>query len=194
MSSATAKATAFDAPFNEGLVSQAVIKYQACGRQATKKQKTRSEVRGGGKKPWSQKGGGRARHGSRRSPIWRGGGLPFAARTNRNYKLDLPRKMYRAAMASILAELDRRGYIQVVDAITLADHKTKTFVDWMGQQKEPASLILVDEMDEKLMLAARNVKGVTVMLASHVDPYSLANTDSVIITKAALKQLEERFA
>lgn len=194
MSQATAKATTFDDAFNEGLVSQAVITYRACGRQATKKQKTRSEARGGGRKPWAQKGGGRARHGSRRSPIWRGGGITFAARTNRNYKLALPRKMYRAAMRSIVAELDRRGYIQLVDAIALADHKTKTFVAWMAQQKEPASLILVDEMDEKLMLAARNAKCVTVMLASHVDPYSLANTDSIIITKAALKQLEERFA
>ncbi len=192
--SAVLKSDVFDVPFNEDLVSQVVVAYRAGGRQGTKAQKTRSEVRGGGKKPWKQKGGGRARHGTRRSPLWRSGGVTFAARTNRNYRQSVNQKMYVGAMRSIVSELDRRGYIQLIDSVKLDDHKTKTFVAWYAEQKEPASLLLVAEMDENLALAIRNVKGVSVVLASHVDPYTLACTDSVIMTKAALKQLEERFA
>ncbi len=179
--------------FNEALIHQVVTAYLAGGRAGTQAQKTRAEVRGGGKKPWKQKGTGRARAGSSRSPIWRAGGKTFAAKP-RSYEQKVNKKMYQGAIRSILSELHRQERLQVVEELTLAAAKTKELVAKLKEYELSNVLIVVDCLDEALYLAARNLIGVEVTDAQSIDPVSLVGFDNVLMTVAAVKQLEERLA
>lgn len=183
----------FAREFNESLVHQIVTAYLAGGRQGTKAQKTRSEVAGGGKKPWRQKGTGRARAGTASSPIWRSGGVTFAAKP-RNYEQKVNKKMYRAAMQSILSELVRQERLVVADSFAVESHKTKEFVAKLKDMELSNVLIVADDIDEKLYLAARNVPHVGVTEASAIDPVSLIAFEKVLVTVDALKKLEEAYA
>lgn len=183
----------FAREFNESLVHQIVTAYLAGGRQGTKAQKTRSEVAGGGKKPWRQKGTGRARAGTASSPIWRSGGVTFAAKP-RNYEQKVNKKMYRAAMQSILSELVRQERLVVADDFKVDTHKTKDFVKKLNALELNNVLIVSDDVDEKLYLASRNVPHVGVTEASSVDPVSLIAFDKILVTVQALKKLEEAYA
>jgi large subunit ribosomal protein L4 len=182
---------AFARPYNETLVHQVVTAYQAAGRAGTKKQKSRAEVRGGGKKPWSQKGTGQARAGSIRSPIWVGGGRTFAAKP-RDFSQKVNRKMYRAAMQSMVSELVRQDRLVAVESIELAAPKTKLLISKLAEFGMTRGLILVEAFEEKLFLAARNVPHVDVMAVASLDPLSLIKHDKVIATVGALKLLEQR--
>lgn len=183
----------FGREFNESLVHQIVTAYMAGGRQGSKAQKTRSEVSGGGIKPWRQKGTGRARSGTSNSPIWRSGGVTFAAKP-RNYEQKVNKKMFRAAMQVILSELVRQGRLVVADSFSVESHKTKEFVAKLNELELNNVLIISDEVDEKLYLAARNVPHVGVTEASSIDPVSLIAFEKVLVTVPALKQLEEAYA
>lgn len=189
----TVSEAAFGRDFNEALVHQIVTAYMAGARQGTKAQKSRSEVSGGGIKPWRQKGTGRARSGTSNSPIWRGGGVTFAAKP-RNFEQKVNKKMYRAAMQSILSELVRQDRLIVADAFTVASHKTKEFVAKLKELDLSNVLIVAEEIDEKLYLAARNVPHIGLTEASAIDPVSLIAFDKVLVTLPALKQLEEAYA
>jgi large subunit ribosomal protein L4 len=182
---------AFGRAYNEALVHQVVTAYMAAGRSGTKAQKTRAEVRGGGKKPWSQKGTGQARSGSIRSPIWVGGGRAFAAKP-RDFSQKVNRKMYRAAMQSMVSELVRQGRLVAVQSIELAAPKTKMLVSKLAEFGLTKALILVEAFEEKLFLAARNLPHVEVLAVSSLDPLSLIKHDKVIATAGALKLLEQR--
>lgn len=184
---------AFGREFNEALVHQIVTAYMAGARQGTKAQKTRAEVAGGGIKPWRQKGTGRARAGTASSPIWRSGGVTFAAKP-RNFEQKVNKKMYRAAMQSILSELVRQDRLIVADSFDLESHKTKAFVAKLNELQLSNVLIISEEIDEKLYLAARNVPHVGVTEASAIDPVSLIAFDKVLVTVPALKKLEEAYA
>ena len=181
----------FGREFNEDLVHQPVVSYLANARQATKAQKTRAEVSGGGKKPWRQKGTGRARAGTIRSPLWRGGGQTFAARPDQNFSQKLNRKMYRAAMRSILSELARQERLVVVDQFDVDAPKTKGLVEKLGQYGLSNALIVTDQVGENLYLSARNLHKVDVRDVNGIDPVSLINYDKVLVTVPAIKQLEE---
>ena len=185
--------TAFGRDYNEALVHQIVTAYMAGGRQGTKAQKTRAEVAGGGKKPWRQKGTGRARAGTATSPIWRSGGVTFAAKP-RNYEQKVNKKMYRAAMQSILSELVRQERLVVADSFDVTSHKTKEFVAKLKEFDLSNVLIVADDVDENLYLAARNVPHVGVTEAATIDPVSLIGFDKVLVTVSALKKLEETYA
>jgi large subunit ribosomal protein L4 len=184
---------AFGRDYNEALVHQVVTAYMAAGRAGTKAQKTRAEVRGGGIKPWRQKGTGRARVGSIRSPLWIGGGKSFAARP-RDYSQKVNRKMYRGAMRSLLSELVRQDRLVVTPALDLDAPKTKLLAQKLKDLALPNVLIVIEAFDEKLHLAARNLPHVDVVAAAAVDPLSLARHDKVLLTVGALKMLEERLA
>ena len=181
---------AFGREFNQDLVHQAVVAYMAGGRQGTKQQKTRSDVSGGGKKPWKQKGSGRARAGTIRSPIWRGGGTTFAARP-RNYEQKLNKKMYRAAIQSILSELVRQERLIAVNDFDVESPKTKALLTKLNEYNLTNALIVSDAVSENLYLAARNLHNIDVRDAQGIDPVSLIRFDKVVVTVAALKQLEE---
>jgi large subunit ribosomal protein L4 len=181
----------FAAPFNPSLVHQVVTAYLAAGRAGTKAQKTRAEVRGGGRKPWRQKGTGRARVGTIRSPIWVGGGRAFAARP-RNFEQKVNRKMYRAALRSMLSELLRQERFTVVEDLGVTAPKTKELRGKLQELECSAGLIVVDNFDANLWLAARNLPNVDVAEARFVDPVSLVGADRIVITTAALKVIEER--
>lgn len=183
----------FAQDFNEPLVHQVVVSYLAAGRQGTHAQKTRSEVRGGGKKPWKQKGTGRARAGTIRSPIWRGGGVTFAACTG-DYSQKVNKKMYKGAMRSILSELIRQDRLIIVDSIPLQETKTKALLAILNQLSLSNVLIVPEIIDEKLYYAARNIKHVEVIDAVAVDPVSLIKYEKVLMTTAAVKMIEERVA
>lgn len=183
----------FGREFNEALVHQVVTAYMAGGRQGTKAQKTRSEVAGGGIKPWRQKGTGRARAGTSSSPIWRSGGVTFAAKP-RDFDQKLNKKMYRAAMQVILSELVRQERLVVADSFGVESHKTKEFVAKLNELDLSNVLIISEDIDEKLYLAARNVPHVGVTEASAIDPVSLIVFEKVLVTVQALKQLEEAYA
>lgn len=185
--------TAFAREFNEALVHQVVTAYMAGGRQGTKAQKSRSEVSGGGIKPWRQKGTGRARSGTSRSPIWRSGGVTFAAKP-RSFEQKVNKKMYRAAMQAILSELVRQERLIVADSFDVASHKTKDFVAKLNQLELNNVLIVADEVTENLYLAARNVPHVGLTEAAAIDPVSLIAYEKVLVTVSALKQLEEAYA
>ncbi len=185
--------TAFGREFNEALVHQVVTAYLAGGRQGTRAQKTRAEVSGGGKKPWSQKGTGRARAGSTRSPIWRSGGRAFAAKPQ-DWSQKVNRKMYRGAMQCILAELVRTDRLMLVDDITVSSPKTKELVAKLAELGAPRALIVTSEVEENLYLAARNIPYVNVLGTSEVDPVSLVAFDKVIMSVEAAKQFEESLA
>ena len=182
---------AFGRAYNEALIHQVVTAYQAAGRSGTKAQKTRAEVRGGGKKPWSQKGTGQARVGSIRSPIWVGGGRAFAARP-RDFSQKVNRKMYRAAMQTMVSELVRKDRIVAVESMELAEPKTKLLISRLAELGLTRALILVEAYEEKLFLAARNVPYVEVMPVASLDPLSLIKHDKVVATVGALKMLDQR--
>jgi large subunit ribosomal protein L4 len=183
----------FSAELNETLVHQVVTAYMAGGRAGTKAQKTRSEVSGGGAKPFRQKGTGRARAGTIRSPLWRGGGVTFAARP-RSYEQKVNRKMYRGAMRAIVSELVRQERLVAVSGFSLAAPKTKELHARLQSMQLEGALIVTEQFDRNLMLAARNLPNVGVLTAGEVDPVSLIRFDKVLVTEAALKQLEERLA
>jgi len=183
----------FGADFNEALIHQIVTAHRAGGRAGTKRQKNRSDVRGGGAKPWKQKGTGRARAGTTRGPIWVGGGRAFAARP-RDHAQKINRKMYRAAMRSIVSELIRQERLLVVDTIAVDQPKTKELAGKLQEMKLDHVLILVDEYDEKLCLAARNLPWVDVLDLREINPVSLIRYEKVLATKAAVEKLEERLA
>src|SRR6202046_761694 len=182
---------AFGRVYNEALVHQVVTAYMAAGRSGTKAQKTRAEVRGGGKKPWSQKGTGQARAGSIRSPIWVGGGRAFAARP-RDYSQKVNRKMYRAAMQSMVSELVRSDRLYAVESIELTAPRTKLLISKLSEYGLSRALILVEAYEEKLFLAARNIPYVEVMAVSALDPLSLVKHDKIVATVGALKLLDQR--
>jgi large subunit ribosomal protein L4 len=181
----------FAAAFNEPLVHQVVVAYQATGRQGTRKQKTRSEVRGGGRKPWRQKGTGQARAGTIRSPLWRGGGKIFPSSPDENFTHKVNRKMYRGALRSILSELLRQGRLVTVADFTVEQPKTRTLVDKLKQLDAADALIVTDAPDNNLTLAARNLPGVDVRAVSGADPVSLVRHEKVIMTQGAMKKFEE---
>jgi large subunit ribosomal protein L4 len=183
--------TAFGHEFNEALVHQVVTAYRAAGRAGTKAQKSRAEVSGGGKKPWSQKGTGQARAGSNRSPIWVGGGKTFAAKP-RNFEQKVNRKMYRGALRSMLSQLARTERLVVTESLALESPKTKLLAGQLKAWSLESVLIVVEATDEKLFLAARNLPHVEVIEASALNPLSLARHDKVLMTVAAVKMLEER--
>jgi len=180
----------FGKEFNQNLVHQAVVAYQAASRQGTKAQKNRAAVSGGGAKPWAQKGSGRARAGTSRSPIWRSGGVTFAAQP-RSYEQKINRKMYRAAMRCILSELARQDRLVVVESIALDEPKTKGLVNYLAQFDLSEALIVTEDVDANLYLASRNLHKVDVIDAQSVNPLSLVGFDRVMITVDALKKVEE---
>ena len=184
----------FAREYNETLVHQVVVAYRNAGRAGTKRQKSRAEVSGGGKKPWSQKGTGQARAGSIRSPIWVGGGKAFAARP-RDFAQKVNRKMYRAALQVMLSELARQDRLSVVNGIELEAPKTKLLVSQLKDLGVGEDvLVLVEAHDEKLDLACRNLPYVNVLPVSAVDPVSLARHKNVVATVGAVRLLEERLA
>ncbi|MNM78098.1 50S ribosomal protein L4 [compost metagenome] len=180
----------FGGEFNETLVHQAVVAYMAGGRQGTRAQKTRSEVSGGGKKPWRQKGTGRARAGTIRSPIWRSGGTTFAAKPQ-DHSQKLNKKMYRAAMRSILSELVRQERLVVVEDFAVDAPKTKTLLGKLNGLGLTDVLIVSDAVDQNLYLAARNLPHVDVRDVQGSDPVSLIAYDKVLVTVSAVKKFEE---
>jgi large subunit ribosomal protein L4 len=183
--------TTFGARFNEPLVHQVVTACLAGQRSGTKAQKSRSDVRGGGVKPWRQKGTGRARAGTSRSPIWEGGGVTFAARP-RNFSQKVNRKMYRAALRSVLSELLRQDRLVVVESFTVDEPKTKPAKAKLEALGIERGLIVVEAFDENLWLATRNLPHVFCLYASEVDPVSLVGSEKVVMTAAAAKLIEER--
>ena len=183
----------FAVDYNEPLVHQVVTAYMAGSRRGTKARKSRAEVRGGGAKPWRQKGLGRARAGSIRSPIWRGGGATFAAKP-RSFAQKVNRKMYRGAMRSILSELVRRGRLLVVEDFVLERPKTKDMVARLSTLGLTDVLIVTEQQDDTLTLAARNLRDVSVQRCAEVSPVSLLTFDKVVMTVAAARRIEERFA
>jgi large subunit ribosomal protein L4 len=182
---------AFGQKFNESLVHQVITAYRNGGRAGTKAQLTKAEVRGGGKKPWAQKGTGQARAGSSRSPIWVGGGRAFAAKP-RSFEQKVNRKMYRGAITSMLSELARTERLLVANDIPLEAPKTKLLATQLKKWELENVLIVVEALDEKLFLAARNLPHVAVIEVAKLDPLSLASFDKVLATVGAVKMLEER--
>jgi large subunit ribosomal protein L4 len=189
----TVSETTFGREFNEALVHQVVVAYAAGARQGTRAQKTRSEVSGGGAKPWRQKGTGRARAGTIRSPIWRTGGVTFAAKPQ-DHSQKVNKKMYRGAMKSIFSELVRQERLIVVDNFSVEAPKTKELVAKLNELELKDVLIVTGEVDENLFLAARNLHKVDVRDVAGIDPVSLIAFDKVLITAAAVKQVEEMLA
>jgi len=189
----TVSETAFSREFNEALVHQVVTAYLAAGRSGSKAQKTRSDVRGGGRKPWRQKGTGRARAGTIRSPLWRSGGVTFAARP-RSFEQKVNRKMYRGAMQCIFSELLRSDRIVIVDSFELPEPKTKLAISKLKDLGFEKGLIVVDELTESVYLSVRNIPHVDVVEADSCDPVSLVAADKVMVTVGALKKIEEALA
>jgi len=184
---------AFAQEFNETLIHQVVVAYMAGGRSGTKAQKTRSDVRGGGAKPWRQKGTGRARAGTIRSPLWRKGGVTFAARP-RDYAQKVNKKMYRAAIRSIFSELVRQERLVAVEDISVSAPKTKELKTQLDELSANNALIITHQADENLYLASRNLPYVDVIEAGAIDPVSLVGFDKIVVTTPALKQVEEWLA
>jgi len=183
----------FSAPYNEALVHQVVNAVLSGARSGTKAQKNRSQVSGGGAKPWRQKGTGRARAGTIRSPIWVGGGRAFAARP-RDFSQKVNKKMYRAAMRSILSELLREDRLVVLDKFDIKQPKTKEFKKLTKKLKADSALIVNDKFDENLFLSSRNIKNMEYSDVSSINPVSLMKYEKVIINVESLKIIEERFA
>lgn len=185
--------TTFGREYNEALVHQVVVAYAAGARQGTRAQKTRSDVRGGGKKPWRQKGTGRARAGTIRSPIWVGGGVTFAARPQ-DHSQKVNKKMYRGAVRSILSELVRQDRLIVVENFTVSAPKTQELKAKLKDMGLKDVLIITEELDENLFLAARNLYKVDVRDVQGIDPVSLIAFDKVLVTADAVKKIEESLA
>ena len=186
--------TVFGREYNEDLVHQIVVAYRANGRQGTRAQKDRQQVRHSTKKPWKQKGTGRARAGSTASPLWRGGGRIFPNMPDENFTQKINKKMYRAGMASILSQLAREGRLAVVDSMKLDSPKTKVLADKFKAMNLQSVMVIADEVDENLYLASRNLVNVLVVEPRYADPVSLVHYKKVIVTKAAIDQLKEMFA
>jgi large subunit ribosomal protein L4 len=183
----------FAKDFNEALVHQAVVAHLAGARAGTRSHKNRSAVRGGGTKPWRQKGTGRARAGTIRSPLWRGGGKTFVA-SNQDYSQKLNRKMYRAAMRSILSELVRQERLLVIDDFDMKAPKTRELADKLTKLGIEKCLIVTPELSKALYLSARNLPNVGVCDVTAIDPVSLVGFNNVVMTVSAVKQLEETLA
>jgi len=183
--------TVFGRDFNEPLIHQVVVAYQANARSGNRAQKDRSEVRHTTKKPFRQKGTGRARAGMSSSPLWRGGGRIFPNKPDENFSHKVNRQMYRAGMCSILSQLAREERVMVVESLALEAPKTKLLVGRLKALGEGSVLVLTDSFDENLLLASRNLPDVLVLEARHADPVSLVHFDRVLITKAALAQVQE---
>ena len=180
----------FGREFNESLVHQVVVAYQAGARAGTRAQKSRSEVRGGGRKPWKQKGTGRARSGTINSPIWRSGGVTFAAKPQ-DHSQKVNKKMYRGAIRSILSELVRQERLIVVESFAVEAPKTRELLNKLKELELQDVLIVTNNVDENLYLAARNLHKVDVRDVAEIDPVSLIGFDKVLVTVDAVKQLEE---
>ena len=180
----------FSKEFNESLVHQAVVSFMAAARQGSAKQKNRSEVRGGGKKPYRQKGTGRARAGTIRSPLWRGGGVTFAARP-RDFSKKINKKMYRAAIKSIFSELVRQNRLVAIEKPVLKKPKTKEIANFLKEFALSKVLISIDELDMNLYLSARNIPNVDVITVKEINPVNLIKSHKVAVTSEALKQIEE---
>lgn len=181
----------FDYNYNEGLIHQAVVTFMNNSRSGNSAQKTRSEVRGGGRKPWNQKGTGRARAGTIRSPIWRSGGVTFASK-KRDYSQKINKKMYKRAIRSIFSELNRNGGLIVVNDFQCNSHKTKDFILKMKELNLSNALIIMNEIGEQEYLGSRNLIGYDVCDVSSIDPVSLLRFENVLITTDAIKSLEEQ--
>jgi len=181
---------AFSKDFNESLIHQAVVSYMAGSRQGTSKQKTRSEVRGGGKKPYAQKGTGRARAGTIRSPLWRGGGVAFAA-TPRDYSKKINKKMYKAAIRSIFSELLRQNRLVAIENPALEKPKTKAIYDFLKEFSLSKVLIITDELDVNFYLSTRNIPNVEAITVREINPVSLLKAHKVAVTAEAFKKIEE---
>ena len=184
---------AFGAEFNEALVHQLVVSYMSGARAGTRAQKNRAAASGGGAKPWRQKGTGRARAGTIRSPIWRSGGVTFAA-SPRDYSKKLNKKMYRVGMRSLVSELLRQNRLILISELDVSEPKTKLMHQKLGDLGVSNALILTDGLDSAVYLAARNIPNVQVMDVAIVDPLSLVSQEHVVIDQAALKKLEERLS
>jgi large subunit ribosomal protein L4 len=180
----------FAAKFNEPLIHQVLVSYMAGSRSGTKAQKSRSEVRGGGKKPWRQKGTGRARAGTIRSPIWRGGGVTFAAKS-RDFSKKINKKMFRGAMRSIFSELVRQERFVCVDEFDVSESKTKLVKEKLDKLGLKEVLIITEGLSENLYLGVRNIPKVDVIDSNEIDPYSLIGFEKVLITQAAVEKVEE---
>ncbi|MFP3891456.1 50S ribosomal protein L4 [uncultured Ralstonia sp.] len=187
----TASPEVFGRDYNEALVHQIVVAYQANARSGNRKQKDREEVSHTTKKPWRQKGTGRARAGMSSSPLWRGGGRIFPNSPEENFSQKVNKKMYRAGMRSIYSQLAREGRINVVDGFGIEAPKTKLLADKFRAMGLDSVLVITDNMDENLFLASRNLAHVFVVEARHVDPLSLVHYKKVLVTKAAVAQIEE---
>ncbi len=183
----------FAAEFNEPLVHQAVVAYLAGARAGTRAHKNRSAVRGGGKKPWRQKGTGRARAGTIRSPLWRGGGKTFAA-TPQDHSQKLNKKMYRAAIRSILSELVRQERLLVIDNFDMDQPRTKELAEKLNKLGVSKGLIVTAELSEPLYLSARNIPNIGICDVSAIDPVSLVGYDKIVMTVDAVKKIEESLA
>ena len=179
----------FGRDYNESLVHQITTAYMAAGRSGTKAQKNRSAVSGGGKKPWKQKGTGRARAGTSRGPIWRSGGVTFAAKP-RDYSQKVNKKMYKGAISVILSELLRKDRLKIVSDIEIKEPKTKNITSLMKSLDLKDALLMTDELDENLYLSSRNLYHVGVCDTQSIDPVSLIGYENVVLTKAALKKVE----
>lgn len=183
----------FEAPYNEALIHQVVNAMLANSKTGTRKQKTRSEVRGGGIKPWRQKGTGRARAGSIRSPLWKGGGTMFAADPNQqNREVKVNKKMVKGCLRSMLSELIRQGYLQLVDNIELEQPKTKQLLNLLKQYDVDQALLVTAETDSHLVLASRNIPTVEAVTADEVTPLNLLKYKNTVMTTEALRQIEDR--
>ena len=180
----------FSKEFNESLVHQADVSFMAAASQGSAKQKNRSEVRGGGKKPYRQKGAGRARAGTIRSPLWRGGGVTFAARP-RDFSKKINKKMYRAAIKSIFSELVRQNRLVAIEKPVLEKPKTKEIANFLKEFSLSKVLIIIDELDMNLYLSARNIPNVDVITVKEINPVNLIKSHKVAVTSEALKQIEE---
>ncbi|MGH8593401.1 MAG: 50S ribosomal protein L4 [Gammaproteobacteria bacterium] len=191
--SLTVSDTLFAARYNEPLVHQVVNAYLAGARAGTKANKSRSQVSGGGRKPWRQKGMGRARAGSSRSPLWRGGGVTFAA-VPRNYAQKVNKKMYRGALRSLFSELLRQGRLRVLDGLVLEAPKTKMLRSRLTKLGVEGALILTEEVGENLYLAARNLPKVSLRDVASIDPVALLSSDTVLITQDAVAKLEAQLS
>jgi large subunit ribosomal protein L4 len=189
----SAKDEIFGRDFNEALIHQIVVSYAANARSATSKQKDRGEVRHSTRKPWRQKGTGRARAGMVSSPLWRGGGKIFPNTAEENYSQKVNRKMYRAGMASILSQLAREDRIRVVDEFKLPQPKTKLLAQKVKSMGYDGVLVITDEMDSNLALSSRNLPNVEVIAVKQANPVALVRYPAVLLTKGALAKLEEMF-
>jgi large subunit ribosomal protein L4 len=186
--------TVFGRAYNEDLVHQVVVAFQANARQGTRAQKDREQVKHSTKKPFKQKGTGRARAGMTSSPLWRGGGRIFPNMPDENFSHKINKKMYRAGMASIFSQLAREGRLAVVDSITVDSPKTKPLAAKFKAMNLESVLVIADEIDENLYLASRNLVNILVVEPRYADPVSLVHYRKVLVTKAAMDKLKEMFA